>query len=320
MAEPPRLRIIRPGIFSTVQDLGRFGFQRFGMPVSGAMDPLALRVANRLVGNPDRAAGLECTVTGPEILFDGEAVIAITGADLSPAVNGTPVPAWTAIAVKAESVLSFGLRRTGARAYLAVAGGIDVPVILGSRSTHTRSGTGGLAGRSVVEGDVLHAASPPADVARRIGQTLPAPARPRYEPAPQLRMILGPQVHEFKPEAVDRLLSEPYTISPEADRMGYRLSGAPLPHRGMADMITDATPAGSIQVQASQQPILLMADHQTTGGYPKIAVVISVDLPLAGQLIPGDQMRFVLVDAAEASRLVRACLAELNVVLPPAAE
>lgn len=310
-----QLRIIRPGLFSTVQDLGRFGFQRFGMPVSGAMDPIALRAGNRLVGNPDEAAGLEFTITGPDIAFDCEALIAVTGADLSPAIDGTPTVGWTAISVAAGSVLSFGPRRSGARAYLAVAGGIDVPVVLGSRSTHTRSLTGGLAGRSLAAGDILRGGIPASGSFRFVGRTLPASARPQYD-APRLRVILGPQVHDFTTEAVDVLLGETYTLSSEADRMGYRLRGAPLPHRGAADIISDATPAGSVQVPANQEPILLMADHQTTGGYPKIAVVISADLPVAAQLMPGDSLRFSLVDAGEASGLIRTRYAELDAALP----
>jgi antagonist of KipI len=311
------LHILRPGLLTTIQDLGRVGLQCFGMPVSGAMDWFALRAANRLVGNPDGAAALECTVIGPAIRFDHDSVIAITGGDLSPTIDESPAPLWTAIGVRTGSVLAFGARRCGARAYVAVAGGIDVPVVLGSRSTHIRSQTGGLEGRPLREQDRVRVGTPGREVAGLIGRSLPVSVRPRYDPMPQLRMILGPQVDRFTAEAVDRLLAEPYTVSPEADRMGYRLTGAALPHRGPAEIITDATPPGSLQVPPDRQPILLMADHQTTGGYPKIAVVISVDLPLAAQLLPGDQLRFAPVDAVEAGRLIRERVVELDAGLPP---
>lgn len=314
------LRIVRSGLFTTVQDLGRFGFQRFGMPVSGAMDAIALRIGNRLVGNADQVAALEITIVGPEIAFEEPAVVAITGADLSPAIDGIPAASWTAIRIVAGSILTFGPRRSGARAYLAVAGGIAVPAVLHSRATHTRSLTGGFSGRSLAHGDVLRAGRPAPDAARFLGRTVPVSVRPRYDSTPVLRVILGPQVHQFTTAAVDALFSGVYAILAEADRMGYRLSGPPLPHRGPADMISDATPPGSVQAPANQQPILLMADHQTTGGYPKIAVVISADLPAAAQLMPGDQLRFSLVDASEASQIIRARHAELEAALPRVAE
>ncbi len=312
-----RLRVVRPGLFTTVQDLGRFGYQRFGMSVGGAMDRLALRFANRLVGNPDEAAALEITVRGPELVFDNEAVIAVTGADLSPSLDGTPLQGWTAIKVGRGGTLAFGDRRSGARAYLALAGGLDVPLSLGSRSTHTRSRTGGVAGRALVKGDELCGGTPNPATRQWIGRSVSAVARPPYRATPTLRAVLGPQADDFAPEAVDMLQTTQYSLLPQSDRMGYRLVGAPLARSSVADMISDATPCGSVQVPSNRQPILLMADCQTTGGYPKIAVVISADLPLAAQLLPGDGIGFSIVTLAEAQAALRDQQSRLDNLLPP---
>lgn len=310
------MRVIRPGFLTTVQDLGRFGFRRFGMPVGGAMDPVALRLANRFVGNPDRAAALEVTLKGPELVFDTDSVIALTGADLSPMIDRKPVPLWTTLEVARGSTLSWGERRSGARAYVAVAGGIDVPLVLGSRATHIASRTGGFAGRALAKGDTVVGGPPSADSSRLIGCTILADARPLYSQAPVLRAVLGPQRDCFTDEAVETLVSGRYTVAPQSDRMGYRLSGPPLVHAGSPDIISDATPHGSVQVPASQQPILLMADCQTTGGYPKIAVVISADLPLAAQLLPGDTVRFSLIEVREAQAIAREQRAKLEAAVP----
>ncbi len=314
--EPARFRVARPGFLTTVQDLGRFGFRRFGMPVSGAMDAVALRVANRLVGNPDQAAALEMTVKGPELVFETDALIALAGADLSPLINSTPVPLWTALEVSRGSTLSCGERRSGARAYLAVAGGIEVPMALGSRATHISSQTGGFAGRALAKGDTVCGGPPSPGVSRLIGSTILPAARPPYSPAPVLRVVLGPQRDCFMDEAVERLVRSCYAVTPQSDRMGYRLSGPPLVHAGPPDIVSDATPQGALQVPADQQPILLMADCQTTGGYPKIAVVVSADLPLASQLLPGDSVRFTLVEVHEAQAIAREQRERLEAMLP----
>lgn len=313
--EPARFRVVRPGLLTTVQDLGRFGFQRFGMPVSGAMDTMALRLSNRLVGNPDEAAALELTVKGPELLFERDAVIALTGADLSAKIDAATVPLWTALNVTRGSTLSFGERRSGARAYLAVAGGIDVPVVLGSRATHLSSQTGGFAGRALAKGDQVVGGPPRPGAATCIGQTVPTTARPAYNTAPILRVVLGPQAEWFSTEAIEALVGGRYTVSPQSDRMGYRLIGPPLVHVGSTEVVSDATPAGALQVPANQQPILLMVDRQTTGGYPKIAVVISADLPLAAQLLPGDTISFSIMEVREAQAIVREHRARLAAAL-----
>lgn len=317
MHKPARLSIGRPGLLTTVQDLGRFGFRRFGMPASGAMDLPALRLANRLVGNPDASAVLEMTIQGPELEFEHDAVIAITGADLSPAIDGAPVPNWTTLEIKNGRRLAFSTRRSGARAYLAIAGGFEVPMVLGSRSTHLRSQIGGFLGRALREGDELVAGIPPAGDHTRIGTTVPEEIRPIYKADPTVRIVLGPQLEHFTEDVVRTLTHNRYTISPQSDRMGYRLAGPPLAHSGTPDIVSDATPPGAIQVPASQQPILLMVECQTTGGYPKIGVVISVDLPLAAQLVPGDRLGFEVIGVAEAREVACRQRNRLDHAVPP---
>ena len=318
---PAQLQVLRPGLFTTVQDLGRWGFQRFGMPVGGAMDPFALRCANRLVGNADSAAALEVTVRGPELLFERGAVIAVSGGEWDISLDGVSVPGWTTVEVRPGSRVTIGERRSGARAYLAVAGGLNVPPVLGSRATHVRSRTGGLGGRVLTRGDVLNGAQPDSDAGDRIGRSVPTASRPAYSPSPTLRVVLGPQAEAFIPEALDILTQSRYVLSPQSDRMGYRLSGPSLVHApanvGMPDVISDATPLGALQVPATHQPILLMADRQTTGGYPKLAVAISADIPLAAQLLPGDTIRFAVVGVAEAQQILREQHRLLDSVLPP---
>ena len=317
MPEAAQLHVLRPGLLTTLQDLGRFGFQRFGMPVSGAMDTSALRLANRLVGNQDHAAALEVTIKGPEIRFETSAVIAIAGADLSPLVDGKPVQNWVTLHIQRGGILTFGQRRTGARAYVALAGGFDTPKVLGSRSTHIRSHTGGIHGRALMKGDKLTGGRPATSRAKLVGKEVPDSLRPAYSPNPTLRAVLGPQAEHFTPEAVETLISSRFTVSPHADRMGYRLTGPRLVHVASPDIISDATPFGAVQVPANQQPILLMADRQTTGGYPKLAVVISADLPLAAQLIPGNTVAFKLVEVAEAQVSSRELRQRIDAGLPP---
>lgn len=317
MPDARRLHVIRPGLLTTVQDLGRFGFQRYGMPVGGAMDPLALRVANRLVGNPDGAAALEATVTGPELTFEGDAVIAITGGDLSPCLDGAPVPTWTAIHARNRATLTFGVRRRGARAYVAIAGGLEVPKVLGSRSTHLGSRTGGLRGRALARNDVLMTGRPSPAAARRLGDPVPKDLRPDYTSSPTLRTVAGPQADRFPRATFEMMIASRWVISLHSDRMGYRLEGPSLEHLESADIVSDATPWGAVQVPASRQPILLMADRQPTGGYTKLAVVITADLPLAGQLVPGDTMRFAGVRVEDAHEALRWQWRELDRLMPP---
>lgn len=292
------VRVIRGGMLTTIQDSGRWGYQSRGVPVAGPMDPVSHRLANALVGNDRGAATLEVTLLGPELEFEDERVVAVTGADFEITLDGKPVLAGAPFMVSAESHLRFGPRRRGARAYLAIRGGVAVPPVLGSRATHLISGMGGFGGRALKAGDRL-----PLGVAE-VTRPTAAPLGDRLVPLPahpaRLRVLPGPQAEAFAAEAFSALQSAPYAVGQQSDRMGFRLEGPRLAHARGADIISDATPLGVLQVPASGQPILLMADRQTTGGYPKIATVISADLAVAGQLGPGDTIVFSVCDPHEA--------------------
>jgi biotin-dependent carboxylase-like uncharacterized protein len=301
MSQVPRLiTVLRPGLFTTIQDQGRWGWQTLGVPVSGAMDVAAHEAANALVGNAPDAATLEATLLGPELRLEADATVAVTGADLSASIDGADLSPGAPVRCRAGSVIRFGQRRHGARAYLAFDGGIDTPPVLGSRSTHARSGLGGVGGRAVGGGDRIPLGAP--------GHATPAiwsrlkEARLRSEVAggARLRVLPGPQDDGFPPEAIDLLQRTRYLVSPQSDRMGYRLSGAPIPRLAAGEMISDAAFTGAIQVPPSGDPILLMADRQTTGGYPQIATVITADLPRAAQLAPGDWVEFECCTRREA--------------------
>ena len=315
--EPPHITVIKGGWLTTVQDLGRFGSQPFGVSVAGAMDSFSTIVANRLVGNPDHAAVLELTLKGPELHVEKDSVIAITGADLSPTINGRSIPMWESIVIQSGSRLNFGTPRTGSRAYLAIAGGIEVPLVLGSRSTHCASETGGLGGRPLKQGDLLYGGQPRQFVDRFIANRLPDALIPRYERSVALRIISGPQHNFFLEESLTTLTGSTYTVSPQSDRMGYRLTGPQIVRNGSTQFISDGTTMGALQVPPDGQPILLMADRQTTGGYPKIAVVISADLPRAAQLAPGDRISFSPCTVAEAQAILRQQRDRLDASLPP---
>lgn len=289
--------VLKPGMLTTVQDLGRWGLQDSGVPVAGPMDAYSHRLANRLVGNPDTAATLEVTLIGPELQFEGEVLCAIAGAEFPVRLDGVAVPSCRAFRVPSGGRLSFGVRRRGARAYLAVRGGFDVPKVFGSRATHLLSAMGGLGGRALASGDRVPVGDEVAGEPTA-GEPLVLP-----EGGARVRVVWGPQDDYFTAEARERLVTERFLLTPQSNRQGYRLQGPALAHAGPADILSDATPIGSLQVPASGQPILLMADRQTTGGYPKIATVITADLPVAGQLAPGDWVAFApcsLEDARQA--------------------
>ena len=317
MPKRPGVVVHRPGLFTTVQDLGRLGYQRYGVSVSGAMDRTGFTIGNRLVGNPDGAAGLEVTLQGPELELIRGTVLAITGADLSPTLNGKTVPMWTAVAASSGDILCFGRRRQGSRAYVCFSGGLDVPMIFGSRSTDVRAGIGGLGSRPLRRGDQLHFGRMPHTLRRSALRQFPMEARPLYPACPALRVIRGPQAEWFSFGALRTFLASRYVVSADSNRMGYRLGGTPVPYRRSDEMISDATAAGVIQIPADQQPILLMADCQTMGGYPKIASVITADMAQAGQLAPGDEMTFLLTTVEEAVLLCRSEREKLDRLLPP---
>ena len=286
------IAVIKPGMLTTVQDAGRWGFQARGVPVAGPMDPVSHRLANALVGNARDAALLEVTLLGPELEFDDERLVAVTGADFELMLDGRPAPSQAPFTVSAGSHLRFGARRLGARAYLAVSGGITVPPVLGSRATHLVSAMGGVAGRMLIAGDRLPLGDPTRPQGTALAPQDALVALPDRHAT--LRVLSGPQADYFAPDALDLLQSAPYVVASNSDRMGFRLEGPRLTHARGADIISDATPLGVLQVPASGQPILLMADRQTTGGYPKIATVIAADMTVAGQLAPADTIAFVV--------------------------
>jgi antagonist of KipI len=289
------VRVNKAGLLTTVQDRGRWGYQAMGVPVAGPMDGYSHRLANLLVGNHEDAATLEITLTGPELEFVDDRDVAIVGADFETASN-------TVRRVRAGERLAFGRRIRGARAYVAISGGIDTPKILGSRATHLPSAMGGVDGRAVKAGDELPLGRGPAEAGHYVpvrSVRLQVDRQADHTPT-IIRVLSGPQLDRFAAGALDALQSAPYRIGTDSNRMGYRLTGPRLEHANGADIISDATPIGSLQVPASSQPILLMADRQTTGGYAKIATVISADIGLAGQLAPGDEIRFAVCSEADA--------------------
>jgi antagonist of KipI len=286
------VRVSAAGLLTTVQDLGRWGYQSRGVPVAGPMDRVSLRLANGILGNSPGAAALEVTLTGPRLEFADRRMVAVTGAEFQ------NVPAGVAVDVSPTRPLVFGPRIRGARAYVAISGGIEVSPVLGSRATHLPSAMGGFDGRALRAGDEVPL-GPPKD-----GHYLSVVSEFRRTEA-TLRVLPGPQSDRFVKEALDVLQSAPYRVDVNSNRVGYRLSGPRLQHVKGADIVSDATPIGSIQVPASGEPILLMADCQTTGGYAKIATVISADVPAAGQLAPGDEIRFAVCSLSEAMDALR---------------
>jgi antagonist of KipI len=308
------LRVLHPGILATYQDLGRRSFLQFGIPRSGAMDPLALRAANLLVGNNESEVGLEVTLMGLRLVADALLLIAITGADLNFTINSEYRPPWRSYGVNPGDILHFRSRRTGLRAYLAVRGGFQAPAYMGSSSVFQR----GLMGRPIKRDEVL--------AIKRCNRELPAPAPIPIELIPRtweqdtLRVIMGPQEERFQEEGVQRFLNSYYEIKSESDRMAYRLSGPKINHRGGADIISEPLMPGAVQVPSDGCPIVLMADSQVTGGYAKIAHVISADLPVLAQKMPGEQIRFAAVEMSAAYDALwhrEALIAWLQEHLPP---
>lgn len=297
--------VLSPGLLTTVQDRGRHGYQAFGMPVAGAVDEYAFRAANIILGNDENAAALELTLLGPKLKVLADTVIALTGADLGARLNGHELPCWQVVAVKAGDEISFAGVKSGCRAYLAVAGGIDVPVIMGSRSTYLRGKIGGLEGRALKAGDRLSAAEPPPGVWARVGRRVPPQLIPTYDSPITLRVVMGPQDDHFTAAGCETFLNSEYTVTNEADRMGYRLEGPKIEHAAGADIISDGIPLGAIQVPGHGMPIVMLSDRQTTGGYPKIATVASADLYRIGQARPGDKVRFLAIKREQALQLLK---------------
>ena len=300
------MEIVSSGLLTTVQDLGRRGYQRYGIPVCGALDPVSLRIANILVGNPEGEAGLEITALGPTVRFTTDSVFAVVGADFRPVVDGIEVRTWESVEVTAGSALSIGTASDGLRAYLAVAGGIDVPLVMNSRSTDLKGAFGGFEGRALRNGDLLPIGHSP-HLSDWSGARLPdgISRQPTFGQEFQFRVVLGPQDGEFTESGVNAMLTSEYTVSADSDRMGCRLEGPEIAHESGPDIVSDGTALGSIQVPGSGQPIILLADRGTTGGYAKIATVIGPDIGQMAQAMPGAKVRFSAVSVDEAHEILR---------------
>lgn len=294
-----KITILRSGSLTTVQDAGRFGYMQYGIGESGAMDRDSYAKANWLVGNTSGEAVLEATLMGPAIVFDRDTVIAYTGADMGAEIDKEPICRGQAYKVAAGQKVTFGFAKSGVRAYIAVAGGIDVPVVMGSRSTNLKCGMGGFKGRKLRDKDVIEVCDTD-HPARRIRKLLKRRVVPEtYGNRITVRVIMGPQDDHFTGLGRQRFLGEAFTVTPESDRMGIRLSGSVIEGKGSMDIVSDGITFGSIQITSSGLPIILMADHQTTGGYAKIATVLTEDLPCLAQARPGDSVRFICVGIEE---------------------
>jgi antagonist of KipI len=284
-------------LLTTVQDLGRWAGLHLGIQVGGAVDPFAAVASNLLVGNDRNAAFLEMTIVGPTLIFERDGLIAITGADLGAEIDGVEVELWSTQSVRANGTLSFSGRRSGARAYLAVAGGLAVEPWFGSRSTYLPAHQGGHHGRSLRAGDFLvtyrgNGWIPPHRIAAPAIQRVPPTKRPAYGDHVVLQAMLGPHATRFRDEALADLVASTYVVDAASNRMGLRLQGATLTHRRAPDVSSCGLPPGGIQVPGNRQPIVLLADRQTAGGYAMIATVISADIPYAAQCVEGDVVRF----------------------------
>lgn len=314
------ITVLQPGLMTTIQDLGRFGFQRYGVITSGAMDSFAFRMGNLLVGNPEGAAAFEMTLTGAKLQFAQESLIAVTGQGMEPRINEESVPCWSPTYVPAGTTIDFLPQSQGCRTYLAVAGGVAVPEVMGSASTYIRAGIGGFFGRSLKKGDMIDSSAPSAQGMRMLvllKQRLSSHAfvranwfvspelMPRYSKNPTIRVLAGNQLDQFSTESRKHFFDDSFLITPQSDRMGYRLNGPNLQLTEPLELLSEAVSMGTVQVPPNGNPIVLMADHQTTGGYPKIAQVATVDLPVLAQIKPGESVRFEEITLDQAQDLLR---------------
>jgi antagonist of KipI len=319
------IKVLKPGALSQLQDLGRYGHQRYGVPVNGVMDEWSHRIANILVGNDEGAATLECTLTGPVLQFTRDRLVALCGADMQACIDDVELQLGQPLLVRAGATLHFGRRRRGARVYLAVRGGFDVPEVMGSGSTFMRGGFGGFHGRALVKGDrlsVVHADEGYLGATRLLVQCgTPFISAAQFAiPAgdssmDSVRVMAGPQWNRFTAEAQAAFVAQPFEIDGQSDRMGYRMRGAVLQLQQALEMVSEAVSFGTVQVPPDGNPIILMADRQSAGGYPKIAYVASADLPMLAQAMPGEQVRFAMVTLEQAQALYlqrAAALAELR--------
>lgn len=293
------IEIITPGLLTTVQDFGRVGVMKNGFTQNGAMDRYSMMVANRLCGNCDSAPVLEMTVLGVTARFTQDTVVCVSGADFGAKINDKPIKRNKAYKINKGDILSMGAAKSGMRAYLAVAGGIVGEYVFGSASTNLKFAFGGHFGKKLQSGDVLSIGTGAFPLGEIDKWEIP---ESEYSKDAQLRVVLGPQNEMFTDEDIRLFLSQEYEVTAQSDRMGIRLSGEPLKSKNGMDIISDGIVFGSVQVPNSGEPIILMADHQTTGGYAKIATVIGVDLPRASQLSAGNTVRFKSVTVEEAEQ------------------
>jgi antagonist of KipI len=294
------IHVLEPGLFTTVQDLGREGFGPIGVSASGAADAVSLRVGNRLLGNAEGAAGLEMTLLGGAFLFPDDATMALTGSNFAATLDGAPVEMWTALKVRGGQTLRVGATRSGARSYLSVRGGIEVELFLGSASTHILSCLGGCEGRALRKGDLLKIGDAQGSVRPR---RLSRRAREELQPGKILRVTPGPQSDWFNQAAQKLFYTEKYRVTEDANRMGLRLEGTPIASPSRGEMISEGVALGAVQVPESGKPIILFVEQQTTGGYPKIANVISADFHSLAQLRPRDEIQFERVGWEQAREL-----------------
>ncbi|RZM29057.1 MAG: biotin-dependent carboxyltransferase family protein [Pedobacter sp.] len=296
-------KVIKAGMLSTIQDLGRYGYRKSGIIVSGAMDKLALRIGNLLLGNNEEEAGLEITLIGPALLFEEAQSIVLTGADLSPSIDGAPIKMWRPVFIPKGSILTFGKPASGCRAYLSVAGGFKIKPALGSYATYLQAGIGGWEGRALKPGDQIPFKQPYKD-------------KGKFNWTPDLKLypglnkqtvsvIAGPEFDLFTKESTAAFLSQEFSISKENNRMGYRLDGPGIHLAENKEMLSSAVTFGTVQVPQQGKPIVLMADCQTTGGYPRIAQVITADLSILAQKQTGSQIKFELITLAEAQKCLQ---------------
>lgn len=304
------IKVLQPGILATIQDLGRYGLQKFGVIVGGAMDSISLRIANLLVGNSEGEGALEVTLYGTTLLFETDELIAITGGNLQPTIDGKAAPMWRPLLIEKGSVLKFNTAISGCRAYVSFSGGIQVPKVMSSKSTYIRAGIGGFQGRKLQKNDVFEL-----DRRSELGEDLfkQLKKEPTYlswsadytsfvtfKKTQTIRFIRGSEYQHFDEESLKKFLSTPYTITTHSDRMGYRLEGDAIQLKEPFELLSEGVTFGTIQVPANGQPIILMADCQTTGGYPKIGQVISADLPSLAQMQANGRVYFKEVTLEEA--------------------
>ena len=295
-------QVLKPGMFTTVQDMGRYHYLRYGVPISGAMDVFSLVAADVLVGNNRNAACVETTLIGPELQALRRTQIAITGGTVSLQINGSSVPMWETLEVCEGDVVSFGRMESGCRTYLSIRGGINASSVLGSRSTFVRGGFGGIEGRQLKTGDAIEGFDVPL---LEVEYSTPEELQPRFTGDYKIQVVLGPQGDMFTEKGMGTFLSNPYKVTLEADRMGYRLEGPMIEHKEKADIVSDALLPGAVQVPRDGKPIVIMRDAQTTGGYPKIAVAATPDVSLLGQAKPNDTIEFSKITVQKAHEKTR---------------